>query len=70
MQILAFIALLVGTLLYHSEMGWATVGKYWAVFFGAILLVVILPPFVVLLVQAFTVAVFFAHVKVKAANLG
>lgn len=70
MQILALIALFVGTFLYHSELGWPTVGKYWAVFWGALLLALVLPGFVMLVVQLFTVAVFFAHVKLKAANLG
>lgn len=70
MQILALVALIVGTFLYHSEMGWPAVAKYWAVFWGAILLVFVLPPVAVLVVQCFTVAIFYAHVKIKAANLG
>ena len=70
MQILALIALIVGTALYHSEMGWPAIGKYWAVFWGALLLALLLPGVVVLIVQCLTVAIFFAHVKLKAANLG
>lgn len=68
-QLLAFVALLVGTFLYNSEMGWATIGKYWAVFFAALLLPLLLPGFFVIVVQALTAAVFFTHVKIKAANL-
>jgi hypothetical protein len=70
MQLLALAALIVGTLLYRSEMGWPTIGKYWAVFWGALLLVLILPPIAVVVVQCFTAAIFFTHVKLKAANLG
>jgi hypothetical protein len=70
MQILALIALIVGSFLYHSEMGWPTVGTYWGIFGGAWLLDLFLPGFVVLVVQCFTVAIFFAHVKVKDAGLG
>jgi hypothetical protein len=69
-QLLALVALLVGTFLYRSEMGWSTIGTYWSSFFGALLLALFLPGFVVLLVQVFTVAIFFTHVKLKAANLG
>ena len=69
MQILVLAALLVGTFLYHAEMGWATVGKYWAVFWGALLLALFLPYIVVTAVQALTAATFFTHVKLKAANL-
>ena len=68
-QLFTIVSLVVGTLLYHSEMGWPTVGKYWAVYWGALLLEFFLPGFVVMIVQAFTAAVFFAHVKVKAAGL-
>lgn len=68
-QLFTLVALLVGTVLYRSEMGWPTIGKYWAVYWGALLLALALSGFVVMIVQAFTVAVFFAHVKVKAANL-
>lgn len=50
-------------------MGWPTIGKYWAVFWGALLLALLLPTIVVMVVQALTVAVFFTHVKLKAANL-
>lgn len=70
MQIIALVALIVGTFLYYSEMGWATVGKYWAVFWGSLLLALILPPIVVTVVQCFTVAIFYTHVKIKAANRG
>ncbi len=70
MQLLALVALLVGTVLYRSEMGWGTIGKYWAVFWGALLLALFLPGVVVAVVQCFTAAIFFTHVKLKAANLG
>jgi|GEM_PF-4086219 hypothetical protein len=70
MQLLALAALIAGTLLYHSEMGLRTVAIYWAIFWGSLLLALILPPVSVLVVQCFTVAIFFAHVKIKAANLG
>ncbi len=68
-QLLALVALFVGTLLYRSEMGWPTIGKYWAVFWGSLLLLFVLPAFAGTLVQALTVAIFFTHVKLKAANL-
>jgi hypothetical protein len=69
LEIITFVSLLVGTFLYSSEMGWATIGKYWAIYCSAFLLTFILPSFAVTAVQAFTVAVYFAHVKLKAANL-
>lgn len=69
MQLIALVALIVGTFLYHSEMGWPAVGKYWGVFGGSFLLPLVFPPVATLIVQGFTVAVFFAHVKLKGANL-
>lgn len=69
LQLIALVALVVGTFLYNSELGWATVGKYWAVFWGALLLALFLPGIVVMVVQAFTVAVFFTHARIKAAGL-
>ncbi len=70
LQLIAFAALIAGTLLYRVEMGWSTVGKYWAVFFGALLLGLFFPAIVVVLVQCLTAAAFYAHVKLRAANLG
>lgn len=70
LQLLALVALLVGSLLYRSEMGWGTIGKYWAAFWGALLLTLFLPPIVAVVIQVFTAAIFFAHVKLKGAGLG
>ena len=66
MTFLLLIALIVGTLLYRSEMGWRKIGIYWAIFFGALLLVLIVPSYVVLLIHIVVVACYFAHAKLSA----
>lgn len=70
LPLLAFAALVTGTILYRHEMGWPTIGKYWAVFLGALLLPLVLPPASMLVVQCLCSACFFVHVKLKAARLG
>jgi hypothetical protein len=62
-QFILLVTLLVGSLLYFSQLGFKKVGIYWLVFIGSAFLVVLLPGYVVLVIQMITVGVFYSHAK-------
>jgi hypothetical protein len=66
-QFILFVALIVGTLFYFGNLGGKKVAIYWAVFIGTAVLAVIVPGYVVILIQLITVGVFYAHAKLASA---